>query len=73
MVKVVKFRETHDPGLVSTMVLWGEVGAVGEGGGRRKQGITFASRSNARVAGHRQVAPTLVLTRSTCLSDSSRH
>ena len=47
MVKVVKFTETHDPGLVSTTVLWGEVGAVGGGAGGSR-GITFASRSNAR-------------------------
>ena len=77
MVKVVKFTETHNPGLVSTTVLWGEGGVWGEGGGKgggAGGSITFASRSNARVAGHwhRQVAPTLVLTRSTCLGGLSR-
>lgn len=49
-------------------------GTVG-GGGRRKQGHRLSSlcRSNARVAGHRKVAPTLVLTRSTCPGGLSGH
>ena len=48
MVKVVKFTETHDPGLVSMTVLWGEVGAVGGGG--QEEAEATPSRAAAMLA-----------------------